>query len=113
MIHEKIIEAPKVQDAAREFDCVLIMAIAISVLAIGAVYIGFVSDETVPNAVIACMTMASMIAVVFSWGVYWAHVIRRRFAAMEARQAALEEERAIDDLLARATGPGGYIRRVK
>jgi hypothetical protein len=85
----------------------LVLAGMVSLLSIGAVYIAFLTDEKVPNAIVASVTALAVLAMALGWAFYAGRLIRDKFAAVEARIDDIETDQVIE----RALSSGGYLRR--
>lgn len=92
----------------RYFNEHLVLAAAMSLLSIGAVYIAFLTDEKVPNVVVAAITMLAMLAMALGWAFYAGRIVRDKFAAIEVRIEEVEVDRVIERALT-----GGHLRRIK
>lgn len=86
----------------------LILAATMSILSIGAVYVAFLTDEAVPNYVVASITMLAMVSMATGWAFYAGRIVRDKFAAFDARIDEIETDRVIERAMA-----GGHLRRVR
>ena len=91
---------------AYRWDDTLAIAVLISFLAIFAVYISFVADESVKNSVIALTVMLSILAVVGAWAAFFAKKVREHFAVIEAELDEIREDLTVVKIIP-------HLRRVK